>query len=195
MMQFSEVRAFLQDVTDGKNRRNAEIVFKHYEEKVAPKLPSLEKGIIHGDCSGLNIILQRECGHSDVYKLAGIVDFGDNVYSCIIIELGISLGYIMIQNMDPVHCSSAVEFVVPLIHGYHSVRPITTAEFDCLYYLVLARCVQSALNGEHAFKEEPWNEYLLTSPRKAWMLVDMLLSTSKEEVDRTWSKCLSHECY
>jgi len=140
LIHFDKVKTFLQEVSDVRNKRNAEIVFKYYEEKVAPKLPSLEKGIIHGDCNGLNIILLKD---------------GEVVHSCTVFELGICLAYIMMENMDPVHCSSAVEFVAPLIEGYCRVRPITTAEFDCLYYLVLARCVQSALNGEHAFKEEP----------------------------------------
>lgn len=153
---------------------------------MAPRLPTLGKGIIHGDVNGLNIILSRKLPASDICDLSGLIDFGDCAGSCTIFDLGICLAYIMLENMDPIYCSSAVEFVGPLIHGYNSILPLTPDEFDCLYYLVLARCVQSALNGQHAFKAEPWNDYLLITPNKAWKLVDTLLSTSKIEVDRIW---------
>ena len=77
-----------------------------------------------------------------------------------------------------------------LAQGYHAVFPLTPDEFDSLYYLALARCVQSAIMGAHSFKAEPWNTYLLTTPEKAWTVVDFLLSATKEVVDRTWKRFL-----
>jgi len=57
---------------------------------------------------------------------------------------------------------------------------------DSLFYLVLARSCQSAVNGELCFKAEPWNSYLLTTPKKLWVLIDTLLAMGKAEVDRIW---------
>ena len=58
----------------------------------------------------------------------------------------------MVEKMDPVHCSSPVEFMGPAIPGYNDILPLSTDEFDCLYYLVLIRSVQSALIGMNSFR-------------------------------------------
>ena len=120
------------------------------------------------------------------YYFKSFIDFGDCSKTCTVFELAIRLAYIMMENLRPVTCSNVVEFVSPLISGYSSVMPLSEEEQDSLYYLVLARCCQSAMNGEISFKEEPWNTYLLTSIKKAWLMVDELLAMPKEIVDQAW---------
>ncbi len=179
------MKTFLNDVNDPKKKRQAETIFLIYEENIIPKIPSLEKGIIHCDTNGQNIIVSKKPS-GDTYHMAGLVDFGHSLRTCVVFDLGICLAYLMLENIDPVTSSSAVELVGPVIRGYHSVLPLTKEEFDSLYYLALARCLQSALNGERAFRTEPWNSYLLTSPKKAWQIIDILLGTTEEEVNRIW---------
>lgn len=179
-MTFTSVKEFLSDVADPGRRSKAEIVFKFFEDYVMPKIPSFAKAIIHGDCNGMNVIVKKQ---TTKYDLAGLIDFGDSGKNCTIFDLGISLAYIMIENLK---CSSVIDFVGPMIQGYHSILPLSVEEFESLYYLVLARCVQSAIMGAHSFKYEPWNTYLLMTPEKAWTLIDLFLSTGKEVVDRTW---------
>ncbi len=182
LSDFPRVKEFLADVEEPVKRSNAEVVFKMFEECLVPKLPSFEKGFIHGDFNGLNIILNKK-ESTNAYHVAGVIDFGDSVKSCTIFDLGICLAYIITENMSS---PSAIEFVGPVIRGYHSILPLSADELDSLYYIVLARLVQSGILGLHNFKAEPWNTYLLTTPDKAWMAVDMLLSTTKEAVDRVW---------
>lgn len=179
------MNTLIQDLDDSKKRSNATTILKYYEEYVAPKIPSFKTGFIHGDPNGNNIIVKPDTKEGD-YSLIGLIDYGDCLYSCTIFDLGICLAYMMFENLNPVHCSSTVEFVGPLIHGYNSILPLDPDEFDSLYYLVLARCVQSAVMGEYSFKAEPWNAYLIISPKKAWALIEVLLSTSKENVDLIW---------
>lgn len=188
IFHFLNVEPFISEVNDDPSKKAiAEIVFKSFKEYLVPKIPSLNKSIIHGDFNGLNIVLTKKL---DLYDIAGVIDFGDCMKSCTIFDLGISLFYLMVENMDPVHCSSPVEFSGPAIQGYHSILPLSVDEFDCLYHIVLTRSVQSALLGMNSFRSEPWNKYLLTTIDKGWAIADMLLSTSKEEVDRIWKTFL-----
>ena len=180
------MKELLKEFDDSKKINVAEKVIKMFEENVVPKIPSLEMGIIHGDYNGLNIILKRNS--TECYDIVGLIDFNDSLKTCKIFDLGICLAYIMLENLDPSTSPNVVEFVGPIIRGYHSILPLSTDEFDSLYYLVLARCIQSAVNAALAFKAEPWNSYLLTTPSKAWRLVDVLLDTTKHEVDRIWKK-------
>ena len=156
-----------------------------FEKHVAPMLPSFEQSIIQNDVNGLNIIMEKVADR-DTYQYASFIDFGDACKTCTVFELALALAYIMSENMAPLSCSNCVEFVKPLIDGYTSVMPLSHEELDSLYYLVLARCCQSAPLGEISFKAEPWNSYLLVTPKKFWVLIDTLLAMSKAEVDRIW---------
>ena len=77
--------------------------------------------------------------------------------------------------------------MAPLIAGYASVFPLTTIETSCLFHLTLARCCQSAVLGEVSFKAEPWNDYLLATPSKSWKVIELLLSTGHENVNKVWT--------
>lgn len=183
-MHFLGMKSYLQELEDPYQMANGKKIFKAFEEHVTPKIPFLKRGVIHGDLNGLNIVLRDR--HPTGYHVAGFIDFNDAVKTCTIFELGISLAYIMQENLRPVSCCSALEFVGPMIGAYHSILPLSAEELDCLYYLVLARSCQTALNGMRAHKVEPWNSYLLTTPHKSWVLIDELLNTPKQKIDDIW---------
>ena len=185
MMHFLDTKELLQDFNDPDQRSKAEIIYKAYEENVIPKISTFKKGVIHGDPNGLNLIL-KEAIDEDAFQFSGYIDFSDCTKTCSVFDLGICMAYMMTENLNPVTCSGVLEFVSPLIQGYNSVLPLNQNEVDALYYLVLARCCHSAVNGVVQFKAEPWNTYLLTTPEKAWKVIDKLLGTPKEYVNRIW---------
>lgn len=187
-MHFLSMKQYLKDLDDSSQISNGEKVFKAFEEHVSPKIPFFKRGIIHGDLNGLNVVLKQ---FDEAYHVAGFIDFNDCIKTCIIFELGISLAYIMQENTTPIYCTNAVEFVGPLIGAYNKVLPLTPEELDSLYYLVLARCCQTALNGIRSHKVEPSNSYLLTTPRKSWILIDQLLNTPKNVVDDVWKNYIN----
>ena len=86
--------------------------------------------------------------------------------------------YTMIAKENP------IQLVRPLLDGYLQAFPVSKEELVCLYQSAMARCCQSAMIGEHQFKLEPWNLYLILSPKHMWKLVEELLPISKAEVDR-----------
>ena len=169
------------------NLDKAEKIIDMFEEHITSKIPTFKQSIIHADINGLNLVLKNKLSEDEKrYCFASFIDFGGCSKTCTVFELAISLAYIMMENLRPVTCSNVVEFVSPLISGYSSVMPLSEEEQESLYYLVLARCCQSAMNGEISFKEEPWNTYLLTTVKKAWLLVDELLDIPKESIDHVW---------
>ena len=181
LAHFLTLRKLLPLITDQQKRRMAETVFDLFETHVSPKTLNFKQGIIHGDPNGLNIILQPNASNTAECNIAGVIDFGDAVKTCYVYEMGIMLAYAMLENDNP------VEFAAPMLSGYLNAFPLSRDEVDSLYYLVLARCCQSAVLGEHQFSIEPWNDYLLTSPAKAWKLIEALLGTPKDEVDKVWA--------
>ena len=189
-MDFLDLWKLLNCVDDHNKRSNAESVLSGFEVHVLPKLPSLGKSIIHGDFNGANILVSKDPS-TDAYNLSGVIDFNECRKTCTINDLAICLAYLMLENINPVYCSNAIEFVGPVIQGYNQILPITADEFDSLYYLALLRCVQSAVVGTHSFKAEPWNTYFLRTPEKAWIIIDALLTMKKDKVDRIWKAYVS----
>lgn len=159
-----------------------------FENYVLPKISTFKKGIIYNDASGQNIILQKVAS-KDEYKVVGMIDFDETVYSSYVFDLSTSLAYIMMENLSPAGYPGPVEFIAPLVNGFTSVFPLSSEEKQSLYYLTLARCCLSAVFGELSFKAEPWNEYMLTTPRKSWKLIDLLLSAGNDYVHDVWD-CL-----
>ena len=185
LSQFLTYRKYLHFLSTNKERELAKYVLDSFEKHIYPKLSSFKKGIIYGDANGLNIIVRKDSVGD--YQMAGMIDFGDCVNSCYIFDLGILLAYLMMENLEIQNGMSPVEFVGPVLRGYTDAFPLSREELDCLYYIVMARCCQSALNGTYSFKQEPWNTYLLITPAKCWTLIELLLNTCKEEVDRLWT--------
>ena len=167
------------------------MIMKGFEETVHPTLPLLKKSLIHFDSTELNIVVDNS--QLGEYHFKSFIDFGDVLETCTIFDLAVTLSSLMVHQAAS--CSNIVEFVGPLISGYHSVLPLSEEELDCLYYLVLARSCLIALNSEIFYKAEPWNDYIHINISKSWHLVHILLGTSKQEVDRTWKNFLSEFSY
>ena len=163
-----------------------ETALQGFEEFLPSRVSSFKKGIIYNDVSGQNTILRRD-ESNDEYKVVGMIDFDETVHSCYINDLAIAIAYISLENLNPIGCSSPFEFVGPMISGYVHTFPLTSEEISSLYYLTLARCCQSAVSGEVCYKAEPWNEYLLTTPKKSWKVIELMLSMGKEYVDKVWA--------
>lgn len=173
----ADIQKYIPHVQDEKKRHVADSVVAMYEKHIVPLMPSMKKGVIHGDVNGLNIIFNPT---AESCEMVGLIDFGDFTHSCYLFELAIMVAYAQLEKENP------VEFVAPMIQGYLEVFPLSKEELGCLYYAVLARLCQSAVNGEYRFTQEPWNTYLLTTPALAWEMMDLLLALTRERVEEIW---------
>ncbi|XP_078615744.1 hydroxylysine kinase-like isoform X8 [Branchiostoma floridae x Branchiostoma japonicum] len=71
--------------------------------------------------------------------------------------------------------------------GFESVRPLTPAEWDVLYYCVVARASQSYVLGRYTASIHPQNtEYLMVTAGSVWKFIDMWWQTPKEEIYKQW---------
>ena len=178
LMYFTKVKEYIPHLQDEHKRTVANSVVAMYEEHIMPQIPSMKKGVVHNDMNGLNLLFTT---NGDKCELSGVIDFGDCICTCYLFELAIMLAYGMVEKENP------VEFVAPMLQGYRDVFPLSKEELNCLYYAVLARLCQSAVNGEYRYTLEPWNTYLLTTPAEAWKLIELLLTLTKQEVEKIWN--------
>ena len=191
LAHFLTLRELLPHHDSDREREMAKLVLDAFEEHVFPKMSNFKKGIIYGDANGLNIIIRMDSVGD--YQMVGMIDFGDCTSSYSVFDLGILLAYVMTENLDLKNGMSPIEFVGPLLGGFVDALPLSNEEIGCLYYITMARCCQSGLNGAHCFKQEPWNSYLLVTPAKCWRVIELMLIVSKEEVDKIWANALTSQ--
>ncbi|WP_448566310.1 aminotransferase class III-fold pyridoxal phosphate-dependent enzyme [Thalassotalea ganghwensis] len=133
-----------------------------YASQIMPILDQLPKAIIHNDANDHNLLVNSKNNPTDI---AGLIDFGDMVYSHIINELAIGCAY-SLMNVD-----DTIEALVAIVKGYNEKRPLSALEIKALYPLITLRLCTTLSNAALAIKETPDNEYLNISVAPARQLL------------------------
>ena len=186
----SLLKQYLHAVEDPKRKDITNNVISAFERNVVPKLSSglLRCGLVHGDGNGMNLLVQSVDG---ILKLSGIIDFGHIRKTFYVFEVAVYIAYMMILKykhnsiQDPLELA---QLLSPAVSGFLHAFPLNSEELDCLYYSVLGRLCQSGVLGLHMYMETKDEYALSTHCLTAWKVVEMMLKTSKEEVNKIWLK-------
>ncbi|HEY7700540.1 MAG TPA: phosphotransferase, partial [Vicinamibacteria bacterium] len=135
------------------------------DDEVAPRLPSLPRGVIHNDANDHNLLVSGSA-------ISGILDFGDMVESALACELANACAYVMFGKADPLRAARAV------VAGYHRARPLREEEVELLFPLIATRLAMSVSISARQFRDEPGKEYLRVSEASAWKLLERLRTMS-----------------
>ena len=149
-------------------------VIASFEENVLAIVDRFEKGIIHGDLNEQNIVV---C--PDGKTINSVIDFGDSHKGSLIFDLIIALCYMVLQTED-------LDSGKYVIRGYETVRRLVDIEKSILKISVCARLCQSLVLGLYFHKNDPSNEYILTTQKSGWNLLKKLWSISDIEISTIW---------
>ena len=114
----------------------------------------LRRSVIHGDENDYNILVDPQ-----TFTVAGLIDFGDMVYSYTAGDLAIAIAYVVPGKPDPL--SAAREVVA----GYTQEFYLLPEELDALWRLVLLRLAMSICMAAHQQRQRPENKYLQVSQK------------------------------
>ncbi|MFF4117333.1 phosphotransferase enzyme family protein [Streptomyces sp. NPDC001714] len=127
-----------------------------HHERLAPHLPGLAPLWTHNDWHASNLLWDEDGG------VATVLDFGMSDRTTAVHDLATALERNTVQWLDPdrpVQEKHAIE----LLHGYRSIRPLTTAEsaaLPALLPLVHAEFALSELDYFHGVTRSPANARL-----------------------------------
>jgi Ser/Thr protein kinase RdoA (MazF antagonist) len=122
---------------------------------------ALRHSVIHGDANDYNVIVVDG-------RMAGLLDFGDLVYTATVCDLAIALAYVMLAERQPLPAAAQV------IRAYHRHYPLTEAEQRALYPLILSRLAMSVCYSAHNRARNPGDPYQVVSEAGAWNLLAKL---------------------
>ena len=160
------IRQHRSDVRDPQQRALVDAFLNQFEEQVTPQLPHLRRSVIHNDGNDYNVLVSAD--KKAPRQIAGLIDFGDMLYTCTIFELAIACAYVMLDKTDPLAAAAQV------VAGFHSAHPLTPQEVGLLYTLITARLCTSVTLSAYQRAQEPDNAYLSISAQPAWALLHKL---------------------
>lgn len=123
----------------------------------------LPKSIIHNDLNDYNILVSSDYENP---KIAGIIDFGDAVYTQTINDLAIVIAYAIMHLPDPL--SAAIQ----MVREYNFQHQFSEKELKCLYILIGMRLVTTVVSASLKKEAYPNDDYFVISEKPAWNLLN-----------------------
>ena len=128
MQRLLQLRPILHHIDDTKARQLASTVLDDFEMRALPAFPGLRQQLIHSDANRENVLLD-----ADQNGVTGFIDFGDMLRAPLVVDVAVAASYLRAFEGD------ALQFILPFVAGYHSVRNLETPEFELLFDLIRAR--------------------------------------------------------
>lgn len=146
----------------GKQKQLVQYFQKRFQE-IQASYQTLPKSVVHNDLNDYNILVSEELRHP---KVAGIIDFGDCVFTQTVNDLAILLAYAVMHLPDPLSAATQV------LEDYHKRHRFSDEELQCLYVLVGMRLVITVTNASLKKEAFPKEEYFVISEKPAWNLLE-----------------------
>lgn len=163
------VEALAHVVTDHAHRSQATRMMATADSLLAPLRGALPMHAVHADCTDYNVMATLD--RSGRMMPTGLIDFGDLVSSYRISDIATAVQSLVLR--DPAH---ALELAVEIARGFDGALPLTDAEVEAIWPLVLARAAVCAICEEQQAVMEPDNAYAQTFLGDGWLIADGLES-------------------
>ncbi|WP_424463731.1 aminotransferase [Pseudoclavibacter helvolus] len=129
---------------------------------LAPLKESLPLQAIHGDLTDDNLV--ATAGALGRPELSGIIDFGDVATGWRVAELAVACTAVF--HHDPARPLA----VVPLIRAFDEVVPLTDAEIDALWPLIVLRGATLVVSGLQQVAIDEGNDYAESALEREWTI-------------------------
>lgn len=159
-LQRADAMASLLDhVGDPQRRALARGALAGFAEAVRPRLAALPRQPIHNDFNLYNLLVDAQ----QPDRVSAVLDFGDMLAAPRVCDLAVAAAYQVEPGAD------ALATVAAFAASYHDQAPLSAAELDLLWPLVLARLVMVvAISGWRAARQPEHADYLLRNNAISW---------------------------
>lgn len=143
------VQALAGHVTDPDVRARLTVAATLAGERVAALADQLPRQAVHLDLTDANVIASATTGMPD-----GIIDFGDLSDTWAVSELAVGLSSVL------GHPGASPSSILPGVKAFHAIRPLSRAEADAVWPLVVLRAAVLIASGAQQATLDPGNAYL-----------------------------------
>ena len=115
---------------------------------------ALRQSAVHHDANDWNVLVDAPPAGGGSPGIAGIIDFGDMVYSWTVADPAVAAAYAMLDAPDPIASVAAVAA------GYHRAYPLREEELAALFPLAVLRLCMSVAIAAWQQRQRPGDDYL-----------------------------------
>ena len=117
---------------------------------------------VHLDLANSNMV----CSPQPPYDYDGILDLGDLCRTWAVSELAATLTSVLH------HPGAEAHSAVPAVEAFHRIRPLSEAEIDALWPMVVLRAATLVICGSHQVSIDPANRYAANGLIGEWRMFD-----------------------
>jgi 4-aminobutyrate aminotransferase-like enzyme/Ser/Thr protein kinase RdoA (MazF antagonist) len=177
------VAELISYVADPVNRSRVETAATEAWARIAPLVDALPRQAVHLDLTDANVVVGRRADGSAYPD--GVIDFGDLSDSWAVSELAITVSSVL------GHPGSEPISILPAVRAFHANRPLTTAEADVLWPMVVLRTAVLIVSGAQQASLDPDNPYLANQSGGEWRMfeqatsvpIDMMTAAIRADLD------------
>ena len=181
MKRAAGLRDLLVYIEEAELRQLVTQTLDQFVSNVKPALDTLRTQVIHNDLNPGNVLMDK----AKPDAISGIIDFGDLVKSPLVIDLAVASSYQLSDDDDP------LSGALPMIAGYHAVRPLQKVEMELLTDLIRTRLITSLLISSYRVTLFPENrDYLMISYNSARnFLINLHRLSADDALERIRAAC------
>ncbi|HPX37470.1 MAG TPA: aminotransferase [Mycobacterium sp.] len=143
-------------MTDTSQRETVESAAAAAWQVISDVADDLPVQVIHGDITDDNVVCDSD-GLPD-----GLIDFGDLMRSWTVAELAVAVSAVLR------HEGGEPAAAMPAIEAFHAVRPLSPAEVEALWPLVVVRAAVLVVSGVHQTAIDAENVYASANLHHEW---------------------------
>ncbi|MBE1552615.1 4-aminobutyrate aminotransferase-like enzyme/Ser/Thr protein kinase RdoA (MazF antagonist) [Mycobacterium sp. OAS707] len=158
------VAELISYVADPLHRARLDAAVTEAWARIAPLADALPRQAVHLDLTDANIVV------SPSRQPDGVIDFGDLTDSWAVCELAIAASSVLGHpGCEPIS-------ILPAVRAFHSIRPLTAAEVEVLWPLLVLRTAVLIVSGAQQATLDPDNQYLADQSGGEWRMFDQATS-------------------
>ncbi|MFL6083326.1 MAG: aminotransferase [Mycobacterium sp.] len=158
------VAELISYVADPLHRARLDAATEEAWPRIAPLADELPRQAVHLDLTDANVVVSPS-RHPD-----GVIDFGDLTDSWAVSELAIAASSVL------GHPGSEPISILPAVHAFHAIRPLSAAEIDVLWPLLVLRTAVLIVSGAQQVALDPDNPYLTDQSGGEWRMFEQATS-------------------
>jgi len=175
------IKKYTPLIQDEELKGSVQQIAESYKKNVSPLQDVLRKSVIYNDANDYNILLEKGEKIEERYqRVAGIIDFGDSVFSYTVSDLAVTIAYTILNEQNPL--LSAAE----IVKGYHSAFPLKEEELSVLFDMIKMRLAVSVCMSAYQQSLSPGNKYLDISQQPIKRTLPKLVSIHHRFAEETF---------
>ena len=139
--------------------------------RIAPLADELRRQATHLDLTDANVVVSRAGAG---VQPDGVIDFGDLSDSWTVSELAITASSVL------GHPGAEPTSVLPAVRAFHQMRPLSPAEVDALWPLLVLRTAVLIVSGAQQAELDPDNDYITEQSDGEWRMFEQATSVPIE---------------